>query len=81
MPSRTVVRALLATDRRASTERELEQFSIATNAGRPYRQGSLSDLLWDFTGPHQLADAQTFIANIEHTPGVVGIVGPDRRQD
>lgn len=74
--NRTIVRVTLSPSRRMETERELSDYSARTIAGRPFRQGTANDLLWEFSGPEQLADAQMFRAAIAHTPGIARVHEP-----
>lgn len=73
---RSIVRVRVAGDCRVNAERELTVHAIESGAGRPYRQGTAPELLWDFTGPDRLERAQMFRVAIENTPGVVAVEGP-----
>ena len=70
---RWTVRVRIASDRRIETERELCGHARKIGAGEPFRQGTVSDLLWDFS---DLERAQMFRVGIENTAGVVGVEGP-----
>lgn len=75
--ARTRVRVGISQDRRFEAEREIVEYALGVGAGRPFRQGTDPDLIFDFAGVDQTGDAAIFAANVRNTPGV-SVFGPTR---